>query len=92
MDTETAMDAVVLAGKVCAPSVLIRSPSSSFIPTAFTPNADNLNDLLFVRSPKLTGLEFHIYDRWGNEVFATDDAKDGMRAFTEKRAAEFKGR
>lgn len=56
---------------------VLSDENSTFIPTAFTPNGDNLNDLLFVRSPKLTGLEFHIYDRWGNEVFTTDDASVG---------------
>ncbi len=56
---------------------VISDENSTFIPTAFTPNADNLNDVLFVRSPKLIGLELHIYDRWGNEVFTTTDPNIG---------------
>ena len=56
---------------------VISDENSVFIPTAFTPNNDNLNDLLFVRSSKLVSLEFHIYDRWGNEVFYTTDPNVG---------------
>ena len=44
-----------------------------FVPTAFTPNNDGLNDLL---TPIPVGVEtldfFRIYNRWGEEVFATD--------------------
>lgn len=56
---------------------VLSDENSTFIPTAFTPNGDNLNDMLFVRSPKLTALEFHIFDRWGSEVFATNDMNTG---------------
>jgi len=56
---------------------VLSDENSTFIPTAFTPNADNLNDILFVRSPKLIALELHIFDRWGNEVFATNDLNTG---------------
>lgn len=66
---------------------VLSDENSTFIPTAFTPNADNLNDVLFVRSPKLTALEFHIFDRWGNEVFATNDMNVGWDG-TDKKGRE----
>ncbi|MEO1260520.1 MAG: LamG-like jellyroll fold domain-containing protein [Bacteroidota bacterium] len=46
-----------------------------FLPTAFTPNGDGLNDLFGVSNPFSTGeiLAFQIYDRWGNIVFSTLD-------------------
>lgn len=66
---------------------VISDENSTFIPTAFTPNADNLNDLLFVRSSKLVSLDFHIYDRWGNEVFATTDPNVGWDG-TDKKGNE----
>ncbi|MEP6794508.1 MAG: gliding motility-associated C-terminal domain-containing protein [Saprospiraceae bacterium] len=42
-----------------------------FLPTAFTPNGDGVNDVLFVRSNFISTMELHIYNRWGQEVFKT---------------------
>lgn len=46
-----------------------------FLPTAFTPNGDNLNDRFGISNPFSTGtiLAFEIFDRWGNLVFSTTD-------------------
>jgi len=52
-----------------------------FVPSAFSPNADGRNDVLFVRNPCVLEMEFRIYDRWGEKVFSTTDVKvgwDGM--------------
>lgn len=44
-----------------------------FVPTAFTPNNDGLNDLLTPIPVGIESLEFfRVYNRWGQEVFATD--------------------
>ena len=40
-----------------------------FIPSAFTPNADNLNDLFEVVTYGVTGYNLEIYDRWGKLIF-----------------------
>lgn len=48
-----------------------------FVPNTFTPNSDNLNDKLFVRGNFIDELYFIIYDRWGNQVFATRDKNTG---------------
>ncbi len=40
-----------------------------YVPNAFTPNRDNKNDVLYVRSNIVTDLTFLIYDRWGEKVF-----------------------
>jgi gliding motility-associated-like protein len=48
-----------------------------YVPTAFTPNGDGLNDIL--RAIPI-GLKFNylrIYDRWGNLVFQTTDHRQG---------------
>src|SRR5690606_31279313 len=44
-----------------------------YLPNAFTPNGDGENDLLFVRGNYITSIDFHIYNRWGQEVFSTTD-------------------
>jgi gliding motility-associated-like protein len=50
-----------------------------YIPKAFTPNDDGLNDTFM---PKATGLspngfEMRIFDRWGNQIFYSDDWNKG---------------
>ena len=50
-----------------------------YAPNAFTPNSDNLNELFL---PLGTGwdkktFKMHIYDRWGNMIFTTDDPDKG---------------
>lgn len=46
-----------------------------FIPNAFTPNSDNLNDTYkpIFKTKNLLQYEFKIFDSWGNEVFTTTD-------------------
>lgn len=48
-----------------------------FVPNAFSPNGDGVNDTLFVRSTFITSMEFKIFDRWGELVFETDDMTEG---------------
>ncbi len=45
-----------------------------FVPGAFTPNKDGLNDQLGVRaSCAISSFSWYIYNRWGQLVFSTDD-------------------
>ncbi|MDA3883178.1 MAG: PKD domain-containing protein [Bacteroidales bacterium] len=44
-----------------------------FVPTAFSPNNDGVNDVLKVKSGVITELQFEIFDRWGECVFSTQD-------------------
>lgn len=46
-----------------------------FIPTAFSPNADDLNDGYSVRGGALKTFDFMIYNRWGEKLYQTDDLK-----------------
>ncbi|MFH0867410.1 MAG: gliding motility-associated C-terminal domain-containing protein, partial [Bacteroidota bacterium] len=48
-----------------------------FIPTAFSPNNDGSNDVLYVRGNCIKMLDFAIYDRWGECVFYSDDLTEG---------------
>ncbi len=48
-----------------------------FIPTAFSPNGDGTNDLLFVRSKFIDEMELKIVNRWGEVVFITTDQNQG---------------
>jgi gliding motility-associated-like protein len=48
-----------------------------FIPNTFTPNRDGYNDILYVRSAKVSELYFAVYNRWGELVFETNDINNG---------------
>ena len=55
------------------------------VPTAFTPNADGLNDFLFpLNAYKTTNLTFSVFNRLGQRVFYTQD-------WTRKWDGRFKG-
>ena len=48
-----------------------------FVPNAFSPNDDNLNDELYVRGKCIKTMTFIIYDRWGEIVFQSEDKDFG---------------
>lgn len=55
------------------------------VASAFTPNGDGLNDYLYpLNAYKTTNLEFKVFNRWGQQVFATKD-------WTNKWDGTFKG-
>ena len=62
-------------------TITVRQPVCNeediFLPTAFSPNNDGNNDVLFVRSNFIDEMELYIYDRWGEEVFRSMDQAIG---------------
>jgi len=55
---------------------IIRStkpPIEIFIPSAFTPNGDGINDLFVIEGAEIIEFQMWIYDRWGKLVFETND-------------------
>lgn len=46
-----------------------------FVPNAFTPNNDGINDFFYIPSDNLSDFRFNVFDRWGNEVFATQNQR-----------------
>ena len=48
-----------------------------FIPSAFTPNGDGINDVLFVRGEHIKKLEFYICNKWGELIFQSKNQSDG---------------
>jgi gliding motility-associated-like protein len=65
--------------------VIIRPEFYFWIPNAFTPNGNGLNDVF---KPKLLGVHeytFLIFDRWGEKIFETNNMEAGWNGY-------FKGR
>lgn len=64
--------------KVINPCITIDEQYTVDVPKAFTPNNDQVNDVIFVRGFGIKELqEFIIYNRWGEVVFKTQDIKTG---------------
>ena len=48
-----------------------------FIPNAFSPNGDDMNDIFTITGALVNSFQMTIYDRWGNEIFQTNDMSQG---------------
>jgi len=48
-----------------------------FVPSAFSPNGDNQNDILFVYGSCINFMQFEIYNRWGERVFISTNPANG---------------
>jgi gliding motility-associated-like protein len=50
----------------------------AYVPTAFSPNNDGTNDILFVLAGKdIVEMSFTVFNRWGEVVFETDSPLNG---------------
>jgi gliding motility-associated-like protein len=52
-------------------------PDKIFLPSAFSPNGDDHNNVLKIIANNITLKRFSIYNRWGQEVFTTTDINKG---------------
>lgn len=86
---------VVTSDKGCVDtvvkSVLIGEDYGLFVPDAFSPNGDGLNDVFRTKGYGITKFELSIFDRWGERVFTTNDIEQGWDGnFTRRANAEVK--
>ncbi len=66
-------------------TVCVERQADMWLPTAFTPNGDGLNDTFgpVVKSAQITDFEFIVYDRYGGRVFVSsspDNRWDGTHS------------
>jgi len=75
------------AGCVAADSVLITVLFEDVVdvPNGFSPNGDNLNDILFVKGDGIVNMRFSIYNRYGQLVFESDDQNIGWDGYLNGR-------
>lgn len=52
--------------------VLVSPEFTFFIPNAFTPNGDEINDTFNGKGVGIKTYEMYIFDRWGNLIYYTD--------------------
>ena len=47
------------------------------VPTAFSPNNDGLNDVLYAIARNVQDIELNIFNRWGQKIFTSTNVKEG---------------
>jgi gliding motility-associated-like protein len=52
-----------------------------YIPNAFTPNGDGMNDQFFVYGEGIKTLQVMVFNRWGEKVFETDNQSVGWDGY-----------
>jgi gliding motility-associated-like protein len=60
-----------------------------YIPNAFTPNNDGINDIWNISSTSLREYDINIFDRWGNVVFHSKDPKEPWIGNTQEEKSYF---
>lgn len=57
-----------------------------FIASGFSPDGDGQNDAIYVQGNNITRINFVIYDRWGEQVFSSNDQQKGWDGTYKGRA------
>jgi gliding motility-associated-like protein len=53
--------------------IRVRVREGVYIPNAFSPNGDGINDYFYVNGENLTNLKMFIFDRWGELLVQTEN-------------------
>lgn len=56
-----------------------------YVPNAFTPNGDGLNDIFQPKGFGITKYELNIFDRWGELIFHTNTFEEGWNGAKQKK-------
>ena len=54
-------------------------PTTLFVPNAFTPNGDGLNDVFKPVGIRVSDYRFQVYDKWGKLSFDTNNFDEGWQ-------------
>jgi gliding motility-associated-like protein len=57
-------------------NVLVKDELLIFIPNAFSPNNDGLNDVFRITGLGFDNIEMSIYNRWGEKIYESNDFKE----------------
>jgi gliding motility-associated-like protein len=66
-------------------SIFVGEDYGLYVPNAFTPNGDGINDIFYPKGFGIVTYELNIFDRWGERIFTT-------RNFAEGWAGNYQGR
>lgn len=68
--------------------VSVTDVSSFYLPNAFTPNNDGLNDLFLVKGDDIATVQMLIFDRWGEKIFESNDKNIGWNGIYKGKLVE----
>ena len=60
-----------------AKTIEVKPEFTFYLPNTFTPNGDQINDIFTGKGMEIIEFEMSIFDRWGEEIFKTDDLAKG---------------
>ena len=72
----TAYSSKACASKTCD-SIHINYSTQLAVPSAFSPNGDNKNDVFKILGGPITKLDLKIFNEWGNLIFSSNSQNDG---------------
>jgi|GEM_PF-3387698 len=58
-------------------SIYIHVEGSLYVPNTFTPNSDGMNDIFRAYGRGIQSFSLHIFDRWGEQIFRSDNLLNG---------------
>ncbi len=58
-------------------AIVIDPEFTIYVPTAFTPDDDGMNDIFLVEGIGIKHIKLRVYNRWGEQLFFSDDLKHG---------------
>ena len=83
---------VVMSDKGCrdtaVKSITIGDDFGIFVPDAFSPNGDGLNDIFQPKGFGIVKYELNIFDRWGEKMFSTKDFNQGWNGSFTRRGED----
>ena len=69
-------------------TVHVNNDLSVFVPNVFSPDGNEINDVLKVIGPAIASIDFTIYNRWGEKVFSSTDQNVGWDGTYKGKKAE----
>ncbi|MHB8403530.1 MAG: nidogen-like domain-containing protein [Bacteroidia bacterium] len=57
--------------------VYIEPDFTLYVPNSFSPNGDGKNEIFLAQGEGILGFKMYVFDRWGNNIFTTDDINVG---------------
>jgi gliding motility-associated-like protein len=73
----TVTDSNGIVSSVYTKNITINKCEELKIPNVFTPNSDGMNDVFNIAGSDVVDLKMHIYNRWGELLFETNQINEG---------------
>ncbi len=68
-------------------AITVNDIETIYVPEAFTPNGDNMNDIFYVYGNDLINFNLYIFDRWGEIIYESNDIQKGWDGMVEGKKA-----